>query len=443
MTPARPEGPNAKTVFYDGVYTLVGRIVRTLVAVVLSIVVARALGPHGRGDYALATAVYSGLVLSVFTGISSATSYFMLNAQVGRGILRPALLTGLLFTIVGAVPVGAMAVLAHNAWAALPSVILLPCNVPVMILLGYALGTKRIRWQTTYLALSTACTLLAMGLTFLFFSHTARDAIAAFVGVSIFVAVVALAVVSLDARKLPSQPVGQWAFTAYALRVGVVSLVSLLNYRADLYVVALLAAPAVLGMYAVAISAAEGLLVVTQVAAVATSPHVGSMERTDAAHLTAQCVRATFGVASLICAIFFVIAPFVVKVLYGAAYLPMVPALRILLVAVLILSVGSPLSNFFTLKIGKPEVALVSAACAALLCLAASWWLVPRIGMAGAASATAAAYLLGESIRIAFFVRTSKLPVTSLFVPTRSDLDSCARLGSSVFHDVRRRITSS
>lgn len=433
---------NAKAVVYDGAYTLAGRLFKTLLALILSVMIARVLGPHNRGVFALATAIYAGLTLSVFTGISSAVSYFMLNADAGRGVLRPALLTGLIFSIVGAVPVIAMAQWGGNAWAIVPSVLLLPLNVPVMIVLGYALGRKRIRWQTLYAVVSTGALLIGMGVTFALFSHGAGAAITAYVLVSAAIAAGALAVVLVDSRTLPYHPVHLRAFTLFALRVGVVNLVALLNYRADLYVVALLTTATILGEYAVAIAAAESLLVVTQVAAVATSPHVGSMQPGEAARLTAQCVRATFAVALAICAVFYAVAPYIVSLLYGPAYLPMVAALRILLIAVMILSIGSALSNFFTLKLGKPEVALVSAACAALVCVAASWFLVPRIGMVGAASATALAYLFAEAVQIGFFVKIAKISISALFVPTRDDLSSCARLGRAIIDDVRRRTTA-
>jgi O-antigen/teichoic acid export membrane protein len=429
--------PNTQALFYDGLYTLGGRIVRTLLALVLSVVLARALGPHDRGVYALATAVYVGLVLSTFAGISSAMSYFMLNHAAGRAILRPALITGLIFSVIGSIPVIIMAQAGHNSWAVGPSVALLPCNVAAMIILGYALGTKRIRWQTTYAVVSTGALLAGMGVTFAAFSVTANAAIVAFVAVNIIVGVGSLLIVVHDARTLPEGHVSLRAFFGFAIRVGLVSLVTLLNYRGDLYIVALLASPAVLGEYAVAVAAAESLLVVTQVAGIATSPHVGSMESRHAAELTAKSIRATFVVALLICVTFYVVAPYVVALLYGAAYLPLVPALRVLLFAVLILSLGTPLSNFFTLKLGRPEIALFVSACAAAVCIGTSWLMVPRIGMLGAAGATALAYFVGQGIQAVWFVRTTRIPLAELFVPTRSDLHGCRRVATTLMQDVR------
>lgn len=430
--------PSATSVFYDAVYTLAGRIAKTLLALACSILIARVLGPHDRGLFALATAVYCGLPLAVFSGISFAASYFMLNARAGRGILKPALGTTLIFSIAGATAVAGMGLAAHDAWAILPAALLLPANAGLMLLLGYALGTKRIRWQTNYYILSTAATLAAMAITFAFFSRSASAAIAAYVLVSLIAGAASCAVVIRGTQHLPSVEIAFRRFFSFAVRVGASNLVMLLNYRADLYIVALLATPAVLGQYSVAVSAAEALLVVTQVSAIATSPHVGAMARNEAALVTAKCVRMTLVVSTLMCAVLFVAAPLVVNVLYGNAYLPLVPAFRILLVAVLILSVASPIANFFTLNRGRPEVALVSAAAAACLCAGISWMLVPRFGMAGAALGTVGGYLLGESTRMVFFLKESGTPIRAVLIPTSQDFRLYLSFAMALKHDSLR-----
>lgn len=437
LAPASP-----KALLHDGVYTLIGRVLRTALALALGVLVARALGPYQRGLYALPTAVYTGLILSVFTGISLAVSYFMLTAGAGREILRPALWTCAIFSALGAVPAAAAAVFGHNAWAAVPSVLILPCSAATMVLLGYAVGSKQIRWQTSYSVASTAALLAGIGAALALFGASAAVAVTAFVTVNIAVGAACLWVVFRDAGARSGPPVRLRDFILYALRVGAVNLVTLLNYRADLYVVALLSTTAVLGQYAVAVSAAEGLLVVTQVGAIVTSPHVGAMQQKDAALMTAACVRASLVIAIPICAGFYALAPFVVHVLYGAAYLPLVPALRILLVAVLVLSLGSPVSNFFTLNRGKPEVALASAFAAAAVCLTLSWVLVPRIGMVGAALATAIAYFFGECMRLGFFVHATRVPIATILLPTRRDAESCAALARSATRDMLRSMSS-
>src|SRR6185312_6931548 len=133
---------------------------------------------------------------------------------------------------------------------------------------------------------------------------TAGAAIAVYVGVNLAVAAFCLAVMLRDARTLESVQVPFVKFLLFSVRAGLANLVTQLNYRGDLYVVALLTTPAVLGQYTVAVSAAETLLIVTQIPALVTSPHVGSMECGPAARLTAACVRTTL-VAALAISIAF------------------------------------------------------------------------------------------------------------------------------------------
>jgi Na+-driven multidrug efflux pump len=117
----------------------------------------------------------------------------------------------------------------------------------------------------------------------------------------------------------------------------------------------------------------------------------------------------------------------------------MVPALRVLLLAVMVLSIGSALSNFFTLKLGRPEVSLLSASCAAAMCVGVSWVLVPRVGMIGAATATALAYLVGQAVQVVFFIKTSQLSLAGLFLPTRDDVRSVVAMAKATARDIRLR----
>jgi O-antigen/teichoic acid export membrane protein len=306
--------------------------------------------------------------------------------------------------------------------------------------LGYSLGTKRIRWNTRYQLFSTVALFVGIGATLFFFPHTAVVAVTAFVVVTALVGVACLLIVFYDARTLPARTVGLGQFMHFALRVGAVNLVSLLNYRADLYIVALLTTPSILGEYAVAVSAAEALLIVTQVPGIVTSPHVGSMVHEDAVTLTARCLRATFLLSLAVCVVCFALAPYGVWLLYGSAYMPLVPALRVLLISVIFLSLNMTFWNYFNLKIGKPEIPLISNAVAALLCIVASWFLVQRMGMIGAAIATALAYLLGQAVSVAFFLRTTDVPLGALLIPTRSDLLDYTRMGKAFVRDVSRKM---
>ncbi|MBV8245526.1 MAG: oligosaccharide flippase family protein, partial [Candidatus Eremiobacteraeota bacterium] len=220
--------------------------------------------------------------------------------------------------------------------------------------------------------------------------------------------------------------VGEYA--RYAWNIGLVNLVSLLNYRVDVYIVAVFASARALGLYAIAVSGAESLQVFTQVASIVTAPHIGSLDTPSAARLTARAMRGNVVLAAAIAAIVFVLAPFVVRALYGTAYLDMVPAFRILLVGIVAFSSASIVSSFFTLRLGNPLLSLRVAGAAAAVCAVVSVILVPRVGIVGAAIGTVAGYLLGQAVMLAIFCRTSGIPVARTVLLTGDDVRSLRRL---------------
>lgn len=422
---------------YDGLYTFVLRILNVAFAAGLGILTARLLGPAGKGIYALPS-IEAGLVVSAFSGLGSGLSYFLLNRRPGGAILKPALIAALLFCVAGAVAIVPIALLAGQPWAAIPAMISLPASAAINLASGYAIGIKRVRFASTINLALTLVTLLFMATGLLLVARDARVAIAVWIAASTLVGVAALTGVVWHARgQEGTDRVSLPEYMRFSVKVGLVNLVSLLNYRADMYIVAFLTSAASLGMYTVAVSAAESLLVPTQVAALVTSPHIGSLERSQAARLTARCVRNNMLVAFLVCGALFVLAAPVVRLLYGTAFAPCVPVLQILLVGVFAMSLGSPMSSYFTLKLGRPEVALWLAGISAAFCIAISVALVPSLGMIGAAVGSTVAYITGQSAATWYFARSTGIAVAEILVPTRTDLAIYRSFAAKALYDFR------
>lgn len=425
-------------VLYDGLYTFAMRLLNMACAAGLGILTARVLGPHGKGLYAVPS-VEAGLIAAGFTGLGSATSFFLLNRSPGARVLRPALACCGLFVVAGAALLVPIGLFSPQRWALLPAIASLPSAAAVNLVMGYATGVKRIRNATTISVTLTAVTLALVAAGLFIIARSPFVAVAAWVVSNAIVAVAALGWLFWDSRRLRGEEyIGTGEFARFAIKVGFVNLVALLNYRADLYIVALLTSPSVLGMYTVAVSAAESLLVPTQVTALVTSPHIGSLERSAAAALTARCVRNNLIIALAVCGVLFAFAAPVVRLLYGSAFLAMVPALQILLVGVFALSLGSPMSTYFTLKLGKPEVPLTLASISAAICIALSFALIPRTGMIGAAVASTAAYVAGQALAIWYFGRNAKLGFDQMLVPTAEDLRTYLAFALRVYADGKR-----
>jgi len=422
---------------YDGLYTFVVRLLNMLCAAALGILTARLLGPAGKGAYTLPL-VEAALVTTAFGGLNTSLSYFLLNRRPGPAILIPAFTVAGLYVLAGAVALVPIALLSHHSSTLLPALLALPSSAALSLAGGYAIGTKRVRYSTSITMSVTVLTLILMCVGLFLIARLPIVAIAAWLVANFIIGGVCVAALMWDSRRLEGhEAVSTREFLKFSVKVGLVNTVSLLNYRADLYVVALVTTTAELGMYSVAISAAESLQVPTQVATQVTSPHIGSLDLEAAARLAARCVRNNLLVAGLVCGVLFALAPFIVKLLYGSAFTPVVPALRILLLGVLFLSLGSPMAVYFTLKLGHPDVPLRLAGLSAVICIVMAVLLVPHWSLVGAALASTCAYVVGAVGGIWWFTYATKLPVRSMVVPTRTDLVQYRDFLIRIIHDGR------
>jgi O-antigen/teichoic acid export membrane protein len=432
----------ANRVMYDGLFTFGMRMFNMLGAAAIGILTARLLGPSGKGLYVL-PAVESGLVVTAFGGLNSAVSYYMLNRRPGRRILAPAFTTAALYVLAAAVALVPIALFSGHRWTLFAAVLFLPASAMANLAMGYAIGVKRVRFFTSIGVVTTLLTLVLMAAALLLIARDASVAVGVWLTANWIVAGCSVVAVFVHSRNLEgNDSIALPEFLKFGVKVGFVNLVSLLNYRADLYIVALLTSTAGLGLYTVAIAAAESLLVPTQVAALVTSPHIGSLDTDAAARLASRCVRNNLIVALLVCGVLFAVAPPVVRLLYGAAFLPVVPALRILLIGVFALSLGSPMSTYFTLKLGRPEVPLRLAAISAAICIGTALILVPRIGIAGAAIGSTGGYIVGQLCAFWLFSRTTHASVASMLVPTRADALVYRNFLVRLLADGRRLLTA-
>lgn len=407
---------------YDGLYTFVVRAAKIALTAALAILTARALGPAGRGIYAL-PGVEAALVGSAFGGLSSATTYFLLNRNPNKSLLRAIFLATFALVVAAAIAVVPLAYLAGQASAAIPAILVLPSFALLNLASGYALGVKRVRFSSTIAALQTFFTIAVMLAAFLLAARTPAVAIGAWVAGSTISGIVSLAYILMHGNSRLNGPdtIGIREYWQFCLKVTSVNVVTLLNYRADLYIVALFLPPAALGMYSIAVAGAESLLVPTQVAALVTSPHIGGMEVREAALLTARCVRHNLLISIVVCVPLFIFAEPVIRVLYGPKFVPLVPAFDILLIGVLVLSLSSPVSSFFTLKLGVPQVTLRLATLSALVCIATTIALVRDLGMAGAAIGSSAGYVVGQTLGLWYFAKRARIGARLMLLPTASD----------------------
>ncbi|MCK5305927.1 MAG: flippase [Candidatus Omnitrophica bacterium] len=198
------------------------------------------------------------------------------------------------------------------------------------------------------------------------------------------------------------------------------TLFSIVN-RLDSYLIKFFLGSAFLGFYSVSL-AVEGLWSISTSMGIALFPKVSSSLLEDKNGQTMAVTRHGFFLTCLFCLMFFIFSRPFVKILYGDVFLPAVAPLCLLLPGVAFLSITKTLKPYLS-GIGKPQIATYSSMVTILVCVFLNLLFIPRLGIKGAALATTCSYLTYTAIILAAFLKISGCRlVDTIFIKKRDFL---------------------
>lgn len=400
----------------------------------MTIVLARVMDDAAFGRYSWMIVVV-GAVGSVAGSFASSAGYFVSNrgrpaAEVASNTMLMSVAVGMVFAAAGA----AFYLLYDGEYrgeALLIGVAMYPI-VARSALGGVHLGIGAL-WRYSFSVHGFGITGLALTLAWIVAMgrRSAADALAVW-AVAQYLAVFVLA--SWDWRwwgwlrshrpdgALMREVVRFGAFT------GLAGFVSYFNYRVDLLLVAGLDGEVASARYATAVRLAEGLWLFSTTIAIASYAAVGSLGRSEAAAVTAEGVRHTLLVVLGLAVPIFVLAPWLLGILFGSQYSEAAVALRVLCVGTLLYAPQSVISNYYTVQLGKPWLSLSLATCSLCISVVVSSILIPRIGYEGGAWGTAISYGITAVISTWLFLRLSDVRASDLWRIRREDVASYVRL---------------
>ena len=200
-----------------------------------------------------------------------------------------------------------------------------------------------------------------------------------------------------------------------------------LNYRFDLFFVACFRDLREVGLYALAVSLAQLVWLVSNAVATVVFARVGSSsdDPGDAANRTAALARSVLVIQILLAGALAVLAKPLLQVLYGTAFEPAVSALWLLLPGVAVFGGASVLAAHLA-GLGRPGLNLRVAAVSLVVTVALNLLLVPQLGMNGAALASTASYVTTWGLTALLFSRATGVSIRRVLAPRRADLDRLA-----------------
>jgi len=411
------EIPGAKDVGRNTLEILVFRGLSTPLALGLVVLQGRFLEPSGRGAYVVAV-----LGVTIFSRLLGQLGVAVTN-RLGEepaqlpALTRRALVLGMLAGAI-AIPViafGGSSIGGIDFDVALIAALALIPNVLWQTTSGVLLGLARIRvWNYVQLG-SPVLTLVGMLVLVVWLDGGVRGAVGAWALANVATAAFAL-VVARDVWLPPDVPplVDRPArlLARLALAMGAVHVINLMSYRIELLILDRYEGLAEIGIYSIAMQAAEAMwLIAAAVAGAVTAPAVHESE--DAA---VRLIKRAAGRALLFTAIVggvvAAVAPFAIPLALGDAFDDAARPLLMLLPGIVLYAPVSVLVVYLSVRRGHPKRSVAVAAAGGIVTLALAFALIPRWGTEGAALASTIGYAAAAGLAWAFFLRLARKPPT-------------------------------
>lgn len=420
---------------------LIANVSILLSNVVSSLIGARALGPAGRGDLLVVVLWPPVMAMIVGLGLPAAYRYWMAKEPERASRLFS---NAVIYTVLAGAFSIALAdlIVPHLIGQRSPEVMRLvriyQINIPAALFLdlmrGLLEGTRRFGWAGAARLIFFG--VQALGFAVLWFAGRLTVASASFTMISAqtIAMVVALAAVchQLKPRWEPSWSEFKTSMN-YAVRDYAGGVADFTTLRLDQLMLGAMASNVAIGLYVIAVRLSEVTTLAADAIASALMPEVAASRKGRAAEaLWARSLRVTIYLHALILAPLWLGAPFILKTLFGASFLPAVGAFRWLLLAAAVWGWGSIVISGLR-GFGHPGLSTLARFSAAVVTAIALLILLPRFGITGAAIASLLGYTVMLAVALLGFLWKRQLRLWDCLRPQRRDLPTASWKSARAF----------
>ncbi len=393
-----------------------------LMGVVFSIVnaaiIARWLGPGGKGMLAIALLVPGTLVIFLSLGIGVANVYFvgsrrfdvptLTKNSVGFAILATTFGTGL---VVGLVVLGWVEVFLPEVpgWFILVAIV----GLPIGLFSGYFSSILQgLQSIITINVLNLTQGGLTLVLTY-FLVVSLRTgllgSLVAYLGASIL----GLIALSLALRSKGGVFIPKWnslimrSTLSFGLKGQIGNILQFFNYRLDMFIVNYFLGLGDVGIYSISVGLAELLWYFPNAVGFVIFPKAASTKPEVMNVFTPRVFRITLAMTAIGAVGLIFLGRPVISLIYSSTFLPAYVPMLALLPGVVLLGSAKVLTNEIAGR-GYPHYNSVSAGLALILTVIFDFMLIPHYGVFGAALASSISYAVIFFVAIGFYLAVSR-----------------------------------
>jgi O-antigen/teichoic acid export membrane protein len=412
-------------------------------AAITSIIIARHLGPHGTGVFALLSSFVDVIVMVVGLGLAQGITYTVshglwpVKTALHRALAAAVVLggAGMVLGFIAFELIGDVALKGATTQMAIVVLIAVPPALAGSFWLVIMLASDRYNTFSLFSFAQAAAN--CVGISVLVLAFGLIGAVSGYTGAYLLVALVSGVWVwrhagglqrSVDAlSRRASYTAGWMGGVQFGLKTWLGNLLQYVNYRLDLFLVSAFATSADVGVYSVAVSLTALGWILPDALHTVLFPRTASLASAGAQggeEAQSAILRASRHSVLLIvptAAVLVLLLVVGVPLLYGSKFSRTVDLGLLLLPGVLALGWAKVLSAATT-GLGFPEYALRTAAIVAPITVGLYLALVPPLGATGAALSSTASYLLTTVFSAYYLKRATGISLRAMTTPSRADI---------------------
>ncbi|MFC1828184.1 flippase [Thermodesulfobacteriota bacterium] len=410
-----------KSLKKSGLITFLSSSVIFIVGFPISIILARVLGPIDRGIYALIILIPTVMLKLSSLGIGTANIYFTGNKQYEiKDLISNSFISAILLSTINLLLFLGVSrlVIFQNflnsnqinplyLWLAILST---PFSLLFGFLLNIILGREEIvRFNHVSIIKLTFYLVAVIGFV-LILKQGVLGATISYVLTAIFATLLIIFLLRRDITTNISLNKNLFKnLTRYGLKSYFGNLAQFLNYRLDMFLVAIFLTPADLGFYTIAVGIGERVWMFPGAFATVLFPRVSSIENGKSNKLTPKVARHTFLITFIVSLMLAIFAKHLINILYGSDFLPSVTPIVILLPGIIALGGAKILSADLAGR-GKPQFGTYAAFVSLAVNIPLNLYFIPKWGISGAALASTVAYISASLFVLIAFTKISRVP---------------------------------
>ena len=411
--------------------TLVTNIIQLALGIGSSIIIARTLGPKGKGIYSLAILLPTLLVSFGNFGFGQASIFFIgrkrysLNDVFSNNVSLSFLL-GTIYVIAGAIIIkffsNSMFPGIENKFLFL-ALLLIPVQFFQNFVNSILLGLQRIK-EYNLINIIRSFIFLLMLIILLISKFNVETIILANI-LSCFIGAIILFFIM---RKIINNFYVRFnknyikdAFK-YGFKVYLGNIIQFLHYRIDIFMINIFLTPIAVGFYSVAVGITEKIWLVSQSAGLVLFPKVSAeTDKKNLKEFTPIICRNVL-LITFVCAILLLfLGKLLIILFYSNKFLDSILPFRILLIGTVIMSGWRILANDIYGR-GKPELNIYISFISVILNIVLNILWIPKYGINGAAWATSISYSVAFVLIIIVYSKISKNYLIKIIFINKSDV---------------------